>query len=1038
MSLISNNLRSLFAIACSAVLLAPIAFADSGNSALASAGAQAKVDANLIAASGDVRVYITLASNELAADLSRRRGAIIRAEAKRSSKARSIAAQNPYLFTDQERSVARSIERARNRALPALRAAAEPDVTANEQLAQLIKRRGGEVHTTTPLPNSITATLPAGLIDELSRNELVSSISAASAEPHLLNSPVDGSETWHDAGYIGNGSSADGLGGPDFGVPDLGVRTTHLAFRTRLPGDPNNGPATGPSRITSPQGRTDLTGSEHGNTVAATVANTDLTQPVWSYSKGLAYGVDKVYDPDQAKSGWHWLTGVTYLGEPGVPDLPEAINFSVGAYVDTTDYEAIWSFIDGYIASLGVTYTFPAGNCGFENAGGTGCSGIGVGPHRVTSPGTLFNPITVGGLDYNGDIYNSSVWIPWANSSPGPTWGGRKKPDLIHSVGGGGGGPNDNDDTTYENTGEGTSYAAPAASAGALLLASAGVYAPTAQKAILINTATPIQGQTYWSPKSGWGALDLDAAFHQRANYADSTVTGAAENGVRFFRATGVTSGDRSTLVWNRRTATLSTYHALTNLDLSQHNQATGATTATGGSDAADTVDTDQTVSSTNPMPGSGTDGSDNVEQVRSTSSGTQVLKVKALSSVAAIAAEPFSLASAKPLVALETPVPTVTLEVTPNTAQIGQSATVTADVTNASSDIALTGAQVSLSVPAGVAITSGAATEVFGALATDSTATAVWQVLGSTEGLKTLSAQSQAVAYAETFTGSAEDQLTVDNSPPTVSVTGPGQWSGTADPNFTWSATDPSGIASYDVSTSIGGAAPTLILNDTSSTSGSFTAPEGVSISVLVSAKDTAGNESAPVSATTTIDAIIPTIAISTPVAGPGSASAVVTAANVGSPVSITAAFSTNPAAPLTPLTGSVAYFTHNSVKAQTATLRAQATDALGRTAAAVSAVTVPSKYAGALLKLTKPKSKAGKTAIAGRVNKSARGRVLITATRIGKQGTKRRSARAKIKSGRFSAKLKLAAGRYRVSASYAGSGGVAKGRVVRRVAVR
>lgn len=1028
-----RSFRTLvFTLCLSVILVAPAASSGPARADAAAASGDAGI-ANDRA--DEMRLYIVLASNDLAEDLAAAQKQLARREAKASSDARELAVKAPYLFTYEERRIATSIDRYRNELLPAIASTAKPDVVANQKIAAMIERGGGEVEQSMPLPNSLIARVPRSLIAALNTSPEVRSIAPAGAAPDLMNSPVDGSETWHTNGFIGQGASADGHGGPDFAAVDVGVRTTHLAFRTRLPGDPTNGPATGPTRITSPPGRTDFSGSEHGNTVAAVVAGTDLTQPVWPYFKGLAYGIDKVYDPYQAKSAWYWLTGIRYLGEPGVSDLPEAINYSAGVYEDNVDFNQIWSFIDGFVDAFNTTYSISAGNCGTADPFFTNCYD---GPHRVSSPANLYNTISVGGLDYNGDAYNSSVWVPWANSSPGPTWGGRKKPDLINTVAPGG--PNDQDDTTYENTGIGTSYAAPAASAGALLLASTGVYKPTAQKAILINSTTPIGGQTYWSPRSGWGALNLDTAFYQRANYADSSVTGAGENGVRFFRVTGVASGDRSTLVWNRRTTSFTgnAYYALTNLDLSQQNQATGATTATGGSDAADTVDTDQTVTTDNPMPGSGTDGGDNVEQVRSTSSGTQILKVKALSAVDGLAAEPFSIASKNPVTALQTPVPNLSLDVTPASAGIGQSATVTATITNSSSDIALSGTQATLFVPAGVSITSGSVTQSFGTLAANGTAVASWQVQGNSAGLKTLTANSQGTAYGETFTDSGSDDLTIDTTPPVVNVSSPGTYSAHSDADFSWSATDASGIASYDVSTSVDGAPATLVLDDTTETSASFTAPEGSSVTVFVSAKDTAGNESSTTSSATKIDAIAPTIAISTPVTGPGSASAVVTAENVGSPVIITAAFSTDPAATLTPLAGSVAYFTHNSTKAQTATLRAQATDALGRSTTAVSSMTVPSKYAAALLKLAKPKSKAGRTTVSGTLNKSATGRVLITAVRVGRKGTKKRSAKAKITSGKFSAKLKLTPGRYRVIVSYAGSGAVAKGTIVHRVTVR
>ncbi|MGB0872969.1 MAG: hypothetical protein ACPGYP_07515 [Solirubrobacterales bacterium] len=1025
------SLKTRLAIAsiCAAVLVAAGAAPHLLRSADASTVVPtSKVDERLAAATGDVRVYLSIAGNDLANDLAKRQAAQLARQSRISDRARTRATANPYLLTEQELRAAKAVESHRSNGLPALRRAAEPDARANERVAALIKHGGGEVQQSSPLPNSITASVPARLIPILSRSALVASIEPAGGEPFPMNSPVDGSETWHQNGLTGDGDSVDGNGGPDFVAIDAGIRTTHLAFRTRLPDDPPDGPATGPSRITSPAGRTFFGGSEHGNTVAATVANTDLTQPVWPYYKGLAYGIDKVYDPYQAQSGFFWLTGIAYAGEPGVTDLPEAANYSSGLYEDTSDFNPVWIFIDDHIASFGITYSISGGNCGVEGGGYTGCSVMGQGPHRVSTPGNLHNTITLGGLDYNGEIYNSTVWTPWANSSPGPTWGGRKKPDLIFEVTGGGGTPSQLSDAIYENAGEGTSFAAPSASAGALLLASTGVYQPTAQKAILINTATPIQGQTYWTPRSGWGALNLDAAFHQRANYANGTITGSTDNGVRFFRATGIAPDDRSTVIWNRRTATASTYHPLTNLDLSQHDQATGASTATGGSDAADTVDTNQVVSTDNPMPGSGTDGGDNVEQVRSTSSGTQVLKVKAHSEVTGLAAEPFSIASAKPLTTLETPVPTVELDIAPASSGVGDAVVVTATVTNTSSDIALTDTSVTLNPPENVSITTGSATQALGTLGVDAAAVAVWQVVGDTGGVMSLAAEANGTAYGEIFNGEDAAELTIDGTPPVVAVNGPGQWSAAANPTFSWGATDDSDIASYNVSTSINDGPTELVLANTTSTASAFTAPEGAQFTVFVTAQDAVGNESAPVSASTIIDAVAPVVAVTPTEVLRGRATATVTASNVGSPITLQGVFSTNASAPLIPLSSHAIPYLNGSRSTQRAIARATATDALGRVASAAAAVDVPSRFSSARLKLGKPSVRKRKLRVAGKISRSARGRVTIKITRIGRVGTKRKVIRATIRSGKFSARTKLRKGRYRIHASYRGSSSILK----------
>lgn len=1030
------RVRSCVAIVCAAFLLAIGATPHLLRSADASAPAvPTKVNPRLGDVSGDVRVYVGLASNNLASDLARRQADQLARQQRATAHAQSLAAANPYLLTEQERRAARRIESLRNWGLRAIRKAAEPDAAANERVAALIRRGGGEIHQSSPLPNSITATVPARLIPVIAHNSLVKSITPAGGAPLLMNSPVDGSETWHANGFTGNGSSADGNGGPDFGVIDAGVRTTHLAFRSRLPGDPGNGPATGPSRITSPLGRTFFGGSEHGNTVASTVANTDLTQPVWPYHKGLAYGIDKVFDPYQAQSGFYWLTGIEYANEPGVDDLPEALNYSSGIYEDTTDFNPVWIFIDDHIASFGITYSISGGNCGVEGGGFTGCSVMGQGPHRVSTPGNLHNTITVGGLDYNGDIYDPDVWISWANSSPGPTWGGRKKPDLIADTYGGST-PSQLSDTIYENAGQGTSFAAPQASAGALLLASTGVYQPTAQKAILVNAATPIQNQTYWTPKSGWGALNLDSAFHQRANYANGTITGSADNGVRLFRVSGVTSADRSTLVWNRRTATATTYHPLTDLDLSQHNESTGATTSTGGSDAADTVDTNQVVDANNPMPGSGTDGGDNVEQIRSTGSGTQVLKVKALTGVTGIAAEPFSIASAHPITALDTPAPTVDLSADLGAAQPSETVTLTAQVENPSDDVDLTSAEVTLALPSGVNLTSGTLTQNV-TLTSGSSDTAIWQVEGSSEGLKNLTASVEGTAYGELFSSEDTTGFTVDGTAPTAAVSGPSTWATTADVPFNWSGTDSVGIASYDVEISRNGSAFGPLLLGTTSESTIVQGTEGESLTVRVVAKDTAGNTSAPATHSATVDAIPPQISLTPALERRGTAAFDVAISNVGSLVTASYFFGVGDGAQV-PLLGSRVTFTNTSPAPKTATARVTATDGVGRVVVASAAVRVESSLPFPSLKITSAKGAAGRLVVKGGASKSASGRVSLAIKRIGTVGTRRKTVRVRLVRGRFATKVKLAPGRYLVTASLPRSTGFLAQKTSVRVRVK
>lgn len=999
-----------------------------------------------------VRVTFFLSDNSLTAKLDSRRPELTgRLPGARA--ARAAALRSPKRRTAQEARVAAMMDDQRNAALPAIRSAARSGTLQSERVARAIKRVGGRVESATPIPNTITAVLPANALATITGSSDVNAVVHAE-KPVLASSPVDGSETWHSSGFTGGGTSADGNGGPDYVAFDTGLRTSHAAFRTRVPGDCATCVGSGPSRVISPAGRTDFSGSKHGNTVGAAVAATDLGvygtggapwPPTWQNRKGQAYGLDNLYDTYEAKNAYRWWLGVTYNGEPGVADLPEVVNYSAGIYEDSADSNFAWSPVDASVSQYGIAYTVSAGNCGIADPGYTGC---GDGPHRVSTPGNNFNVITAGGLDIQGQPYNQTSWTVWPNSSPGPTYGGRKKPDLIAQPYPAAGTPSQNDDTSYTSGGSGTSYAAPQAASGVALLASTGVYSPTAQKAILINSATPIQGQTYWMPRSGWGALNLDGAFIQRANYANGAVTPAGANGARFYRVTGVAVGDRTTLVWNRRLGNYTgnnapPYSTLTNLDLFQFAEgdacSPGCTpTATGGVDANDTVDTDQTVTVDNPMPGNGSDGPDNVEQVRSTGTGTQIVKVKAISTIDGTTAEPFSLAADHTLDALETPIPAATLNASPAAVAPNDTVTVNATIANPSADLALTGAQITLSLPAGVTLESGALTQSLGTIAASGSANASWQVSGAATATHNLTATVTGSTYGETFSGEGSDSFSVDSDAPTVTAASPGEWS--IDPNaaFTWSATDGTGVSTYDIELSRDGGPFSVLAAGTTSTSASIGGTEGETLAIRVRATDTLGNVSGWTTASTTIDAIGPEATIgSESFPARNVLNAPVSVANVGG-APVTGSFSFSGAGSESPFIDSaIASFTNTRVKDFATTLTVRATDTLGRVATATRNFSVPSLYVNPGLRITGAKARSGRLRLRGAVSKEYRGKLTVTVARIGKRGTKRVRKRVQVTRGRFVLSISLKPGRYRLNAISGARGTMLAGRATKIVRV-
>ncbi len=750
------------------------------------------------AARGTVLVTVLLKSNSLSSRLPKEATDLL-TTTKGSSAARLAAQRNPYRRSESEAVAASIAENSRNAALPMIRRAAAPGIAASELVQRKIRRLGGRVISASPIPNQIVTRILSSAIPVLKRDPRVARIAAARL-PALLAAPIDGSAIWWANGFTGQGSSADGNDSPDAVVFDTGIRTTHDAFKTRLPGDCSSCDGSGPTRVISPVIRSDFSGSKHGNIIGSQIAGTARSVPS---QVGMAYGIDKLYDNYQATNPYLWDLGINVGSDTGLggnTDLPEVINYSAGIYQNTVDLDPAWNYFDALESRFGILNTVSGGNCGIADPFYTNC---GSGPHRVGTPGVNYNVLTMGGLDVTADPTNIATYAPWPNSSPGPTWGGRKKPDLIGPVFGTAGTPSAINDTSWGGGGMlGTSFAAPVAAAGALLLGSSGIYLPTAQKAIMINSATPVQGQTYWTPRTGWGAINMTNAYYARGNYVNANVSGSGPNSARFFQVTGVASGDRATLVWNRRTniddlpspdnGQISNpgYYNLTNLDLTQFDPGTLAVTSTGGSDAGDTVDTDQTITAANPMPGNGSDGGDNIEQVRSTTTGTQVLKVKALSSVDGATTEPFSLAARGPVNAIPSPIPNVTLAATPAVNSLGHNVIVTANVANPSNTIPLTDAIVTLTAPAGTTFVSGSPTQSLGTVPASGNAAAAWTLSSTNEGEQSIAVTASGAGYGETFAGGDDASFSVEATPiPEVTISATPATAGVSQ-DFTVSAT--------------------------------------------------------------------------------------------------------------------------------------------------------------------------------------------------------------------------------------------------------
>jgi hypothetical protein len=515
--------------------------------------------------------------------------------------------------------------------------------------------------------------------------------------------------------------------------------------------------------------------------------------------------------------------------QPGATDPAQVVNYSRGADSsadDSLDSE-VW---DATVDTYGLTATVAAGNSG-------------PAARTVNDPAIAYNVIGVGAFSGGGtsDPSDDSVFA-W--SSRGPTVNGRKKPDLV-AVGDGGLAY-----SYYQSTGQlwkydtGTSYAAPQVAGGAILLAGAGIRDPKVVKAILINSARPGRAtpaeamgtQTGWQPDWGWGELNLDAAYQERLNFARGNMK---SNDVRFFKATTQQPGDRATLVWNRRVAdckplkqgcyydTASGFrvYALSNLDLTEYD----ATTEVPHAASVSTVD--------------------NVEQVRAPAAGNVVYKVAA-GGVDGADPEPFAVTGTRPLTPLTTPQPHVELSVSRRgPMRSGEPVRVDATIANPSPDLTANNARVTLTLPAGVELVGGAQSQTLGTLSTKDApgdhAAASWTVRGTRDGVQQLIATATANRYGSTFSESAVGELIVDARPPQVTVATPAGATSALQVPVEWSASDDSGVASFDVDVAVDDQPFTPWLTSTTERRASYPAIAGSKYRFRVRATDLLGNVS-------------------------------------------------------------------------------------------------------------------------------------------------------------------------------------------------
>jgi Subtilase family len=731
---------------------------------------------------------------------------------------------------------------ARAAALRRLSAAAADAGKQQNLLARALARLGGRVVGVDPLSNSLTAIVPRKVLTRLAARADVWSINPAPVQ-RAMGALADataavGAPTWWAAGYKGgSGVAPDGTG--SLAILSDKIEEDQPLFQ----GVSFERPSTTPQN--PPCGQASA-GCEHGTEVAGmavAVGNSTcatLCDADSGIEKGVAYGVKYVLDasflgaPDGNFNSIAWALGITQRGiypntgtMPGASHPAQVMSDSHGSYT-TSDDSTVQQNADALVDQQGVTLTEPSGNDGLN----------GTGSGHITETCIAYNVICAGGIGYTDDAVSNFA-------SQGPSPAGRKKPDIVAIASGTGDGANmtvvEQRYSYYsrlERGDTGTSFASPQVAGAAQVLYSSGLTSPLAQKALLIDSATlgratlasAMGTQTGWQQDWGWGELNLDAAYQQRANTNGGAESVGAQD-VRFYRAT-VVSGDRATLVWNRRsigcwTAGCGSPHAFTlsNLNLYQYDQPS------------------QT------LQDSSESSIDNVEQVRGTGSGPVIYKIRdASSSVDGASAEPFALAAKNSLTALTAPKPTARLDLDRSSARQGDPVTVTATLTNTSSNMDGSSAQLTLNVPTGVQVVSGGSTTWQpGTLAQGSAPTHTWTVKGTQDGVAQLTATASDQGYGETFNAAqASASLRIDSKPPSPMISCPLGTTTEATLPVSWGGSDASGIATYDVLVGVDGGALLPWLTGVTNTAATYGGQVGHSYRFAVRATDLLGNGSA------------------------------------------------------------------------------------------------------------------------------------------------------------------------------------------------
>jgi hypothetical protein len=599
-----------------------------------------------------------------------------------------------------------------------------------QAVARLVEEAGGRVTASSGLGRAVGAVIPPGLLPALAEDPRVARIMRNPEEVIYLDVsvPSSGYTTWHT-------NALDG-GIFDGGLVDMGVQEDHPAFA-------------GINFYTDEPSLTITDG--HGTHVAGIMASGDATY------RGTAYGMESMV--------WSILGG-------GVPNAmnrmetlataftqsPEVVNFSAGFDLASTwDYDDGSRYFDAYVEYYDIAATPAAGNEGWSDT-----------EPRLGSPSIAYNVIGVANMNDLNTLYRPDD-VRSASSSVGPTFNGRRKPDLaapgssIMSTNAFWDGLPPGASSCGSNTVDdfvpcgGTSMAAPHVAGAIVLLNEGGNYDPMTEKAVLINaadwwtsndtettadddpvTATSGPGATDWDKSYGWGSINMDHAYAHRADYFEGNLVPrndtAGQDDYRLY-AGWMDPLDRATLVWQKRgvhagNSVPSTTYNLSDLNLRLYEEATG-----------NNVDSDLS-------------SIDNVHQVAPVDAGNFVVKVYSWSTnFDGAVVEPFALATEEGFEAVAFPTQFQGVGSGPGTIEPNEEFDVSIRMRN-DSEIASHQNQIEIVLPTGWTLVSGAnPTAVGSALPGGYTAYATWHVRGpASASSASLTFRHTHSSYAESF----------------------------------------------------------------------------------------------------------------------------------------------------------------------------------------------------------------------------------------------------------------------------------------------